>query len=194
MDKRLFFVASVAILAITACGSTKENDDSQSAEQQRFIVVQNGSGGAKTQFVLCEQGTECQQRSTKFLTAKKQISQKIEPQIEERKFSVHFPFGKHIPSKDGLLEIEKAIETIAKAGVKKVIVSGRTDPIGSLTYNEKLAQNRADFTRQKLLDAGIQKEKVEAIVSSPCCDGDSSKSKDDLASLRRADITIEIIK
>lgn len=61
MDKRLF-IASIVILAITACGSTKENDDSQSAEQQRFIVVQNGSGGAKTQFVLCEQGAECQQK------------------------------------------------------------------------------------------------------------------------------------
>ncbi|NEN75768.1 OmpA family protein [Pelistega sp. NLN82] len=57
---------------------------------------------------------------------------------------------------EGKKEIANFAQGIASlSGVSKLVVSGHTDPVGSVSYNQRLSQQRAETVKKALQNAGV---------------------------------------
>jgi outer membrane protein OmpA-like peptidoglycan-associated protein len=67
------------------------------------------------------------------------------------------------------------------ASIKKVRIEGHTDSDGTNKFNKKLSQDRADSVMAFLVDAGIDKDRMEAVgygEEKPISDNDTEDGKE----------------
>ncbi len=65
--------------------------------------------------------------------------------------------------------------------IQKVRIEGHTDSDGSTKHNKKLSQNRADSVMAFLVDAGIEKDRMEAVgygEDKPIADNNTDEGKE----------------
>lgn len=102
---------------------------------------------------------------------------------------VLFDFGKHIPSTEGQQELRRLLAIAKKSYL--IDLEGRTDDLGSKTYNDRLAKRRADYVRSWFLKQGI---KSEILVRSEglCCYLDSTTTEMARRLNRRVDVRLVV--
>lgn len=66
-----------------------------------------------------------------------------------------FDFNKAILTPEGNVSVEAAAQQINKSKPTHIEVAGYTDPIGSVAYNLKLSQQRANAVKQRLIALGV---------------------------------------
>ena len=194
-----FLVCTSVALLLTACATTGTDEDNEKkvAKEDKLAVVQTGAG-QNAELVFCTEA-DCPQRTPKYLPKPaEQPKKKIvsEPRAtQEAKnllYKVHFRWGWSQLDEEGRKEIDEIIKSGALKKAKKIEVSGRTDPTGSLKANQKLALRRAETFKSLLILAGLPSENISATAQKPCCDGDLRADKKVMQELRRTDIDIAI--
>lgn len=188
----------ISLLAFTSlllgCSSphpVKSTEAESTGSQIKLAIVQEGTS-QRAEHVFCEYGT-CPQRTQKIIALP---VPKSGPTIQSPKtatYSIHFRWGWSRLDEDGTKELEKAVVGLRSLqNVKMIEISGRTDPTGSLRYNQRLALRRAETVKAALVLAGYSAAAIHTRAEKPCCDGDINASKQHMQQLRRADIQIII--
>ena len=195
-SKRLASLAGALIVG--ACASVPEQPGTQPAG--KLAVSQVGTW-QNAELVFCETG-KCPQRTQKYLPPAPppppaaQIPAVVPAKTRETPapvtYKVHFRWGWGRLDTAGHRELDEVVATGILDRAKTIVVAGRTDPTGSLKYNEKLAIRRAETVRAALVRAGVPPERVVATAQSPCCNGDPGAGKRVMQALRRTDIDITI--
>lgn len=151
--------------------------------------VRHAIGWINRQFLACPE-TECPSPTRKTLAivdlparpqkaldsvkAVDAVPKVISPQETVEKRTVHFQFGKAVPTPQGLKTILE-LPDVAKAATS-IELDGRTDDIGPKVVNDRLARQRAEHVRDWLLREGV---KVPIVLSAEgaCCFADSDKTE-----------------
>ena len=105
--------------------------------------------------------------------------------------SVHFDLNKSNIRSDAVPVLNEAVNVLKDEGTVAVIVAGHTDSIGSVPYNMKLSQRRADAVRDYLIKHGIpaKRIRVEAFgKSKPVASNDTADGR---AQNRRVELNLE---
>jgi OOP family OmpA-OmpF porin len=105
--------------------------------------------------------------------------------VEQR--TVHFQFGKALPTPPGLKTILD-LPAIAKVATR-VELDGRTDDIGSKSFNDRLARQRAEHVRDWLLREGV-KAPIAISAEGMCCFADSDKTESARQRNRRVEVRL----
>jgi outer membrane protein OmpA-like peptidoglycan-associated protein len=103
---------------------------------------------------------------------------------------VNFATGKSNLLPASFRILEATVRGLQKYDTVKVEISGHTDNVGGLEYNEKLSQARADAVRDYLIQKGIAAERIRAVgygYSRPRAD---NKTEAGRAQNRRIEISI----
>lgn len=76
-----------------------------------------------------------------------------------------FDFNKAVLKPAAKMEIDqKIIEKLGSAGkIKLILVGGHTDRIGSVSYNQKLSEKRADAVKAYLVSKGLDGNSIETL-------------------------------
>ncbi len=164
--------------------------------------VRHAIGWINRQFLACPE-TECPSPSRKTLAvvdlpahsqktldsvkAVDAVAKVTTPQEAVEKRTVHFQFGKALPTPQGLKTIID-LPVVAKAATR-IELDGRTDDIGSKAVNDRLARKRAEHVRDWLLREGV---KVPIVLSAEgaCCFADSDKSESARQRNRRVEVRL----
>ena len=77
--------------------------------------------------------------------------------IDRLTLHVNFDFDKSVIRKADIPDLEKAVAFVKKYPDSKVSLEGYTDSVGSVKYNLKLSQRRADAVKKYLVDNGHEK-------------------------------------
>jgi OOP family OmpA-OmpF porin len=159
-------------------------------------------GWIKRQFLACPE-TECPSPTRKTLAvvelpARMQKSPdsvktvdavpKVTPPqdtVEQR--TVHFQFGKALPTPQGLKAILD-LPAVAK-GATRIELDGRTDDIGSKAVNDRLARQRAEHVRDWLIREGV-KAPIVLSAEGACCFADSDKTESARQRNRRVEVRL----
>ncbi|MCL2260290.1 MAG: OmpA family protein [Fibromonadales bacterium] len=86
--------------------------------------------------------------------------------------------------------LEATVKGLQKYDTVRVEISGHTDNVGGLEYNDKLSQSRAESVRNYLIKKGIAENRITAVgygYSRPRADNKTEKGK---AQNRRIEISI----
>jgi outer membrane protein OmpA-like peptidoglycan-associated protein len=103
---------------------------------------------------------------------------------------VNFETGKSNILPNSTRILEATVKGLQKFDTVKVEISGHTDNVGGLEYNDKLSQDRADAVRNYLIRKGIAENRITAVgygYSRPRAD---NKTPDGRAKNRRIEISI----
>ncbi|GHV10659.1 hypothetical protein AGMMS49938_00050 [Fibrobacterales bacterium] len=103
---------------------------------------------------------------------------------------VNFASGKAELLSSSFKILETTVKGLQKYDSVKVEISGHTDNVGGLEYNDKLSQARADAVRNYLIKKGIAESRITAVgygYSKPRADNKTEKGK---ALNRRIEISI----
>ncbi|HTP99470.1 MAG TPA: OmpA family protein, partial [Casimicrobiaceae bacterium] len=78
---------------------------------------------------------------------------------------VLFDFDKHDLKPEGKAAIDSQVvgKLNSMSKLEVVVVTGHTDRIGTVAYNQKLSERRADAVRDYLVSKGVDKSKIETI-------------------------------
>ncbi|GGE26985.1 OmpA family protein [Psychroflexus planctonicus] len=79
-------------------------------------------------------------------------------QIEE----IYFDLDKYVIRQDAAAELAKVLEIMKAYPDISIEIGSHTDNRASKAYNNKLSQNRADATRNWLIEKGISKDRISA--------------------------------
>lgn len=101
--------------------------------------------------------------------------------------TVLFEFGKDSPSVDGQMAL-KRIAAIT-ANFQRIELEGRTDDIGSKSYNDSLARRRADFIHSWLLKHGVNTE-IVVRAEGLCCYLDTAPTETVRRNNRRVEVRL----
>jgi OOP family OmpA-OmpF porin len=113
---------------------------------------------------------------------------KVIPTTETvEKHTVHFLFGKAVPTPQGLKTILD-LPAVAKAATR-IELDGRTDDIGSKAVNDRLARQRAEHVRDWLLREGV-KAPIVLSAEGVCCFADSDKTESARQRNRRVEVRL----
>lgn len=122
------------------------------------------------------------------------------PAVVNLKGDSHFDFNKSTLTSAGKAEIDK--EVVAKlkdmGEIRYINVNGHTDRLGSVQYNQKLSEARAESVKAYLVSRGVDPQKVETygygktMPIKSCPDGKNRKALIEcLAPNRRVEVEIQ---
>lgn len=156
--------------------------------------------GKDAKFGICA-GNDCPLRTTKTLAVPVRLPVSIAPrptpapepaphppQPENRTVTIVFPFGKSTLDDEAIRVISDLQSEARKA--KKITVTGYTDWSGSQSFNDRLAQSRAESVKALLVSGEVRADVIK-VAKGKCCYAGSNRSKKGRAENRRA--TVEII-
>lgn len=164
--------------------------------------VRHAIGWFHRQFLACPE-TECPSPTRKTLAvvdlhdrpqktldsvnAVDAVAKVTPPQESIEMRTVHFQFGKALPTPQGLKTIID-LPAVAKAATR-IELDGRTDDIGSKAVNDRLAKQRAEHVRDWLHREGV---KVPIVLSSEgaCCFADNDKTESARQRNRRVEVRL----
>lgn len=75
--------------------------------------------------------------------------------------NIYFDFEKTNIKKDAELELQKVVDILNQYPEIKIDIIGHTDIRGSSSYNDRLSIQRAESTKQWLINKGISKERMD---------------------------------
>lgn len=75
---------------------------------------------------------------------------------------IYFDFDKYNIRYDAEIELQKVLAVLNKYPTMAIDIRSHTDCRGTMAYNETLSENRAQSTRQYLLDNGISEDRLTA--------------------------------
>ena len=75
---------------------------------------------------------------------------------------IYFDFDKFDIRRDAELELQKVLAVLNKYPTMTVDIRSHTDCRGTMSYNKRLSNNRAQFTRQYLVDKGVAENRLTA--------------------------------
>lgn len=203
MKPSITFLLNALLLA--GCASVPTESETHKAEgKPELHIVQMGSQQT-TDFVFCE-SKKCPRRSAKYLhgnesrtSTKEVVDAKPVAKSEEKpaitkniQAKVHFRWGWSRLDKAGHDEVRQLLKLEHVHTAREIVISGRTDPTGSDSFNSRLALRRAQTVQKELVKAGIPASRMTVKTHDPCCDGDVQASKEEMKTLRRTDIEITI--
>lgn len=186
-------LALVSTLALAGCATTTSDPVAAVVSEKKLVVAQVGM--TSTEFVAC---TNCPERTRKVIAVPPApapavvaapVAKAIPAPPLPKVYKVHFRFGASALDSAGRLELAQAAAAI-KGKEGDIKVQGGTDPIGSIKFNQRLAQKRAQTVRKGLIAAGISSASITAGRRDECCSGDKRASAAQHQAQRRADIEI----
>lgn len=77
------------------------------------------------------------------------------PVVTPRQFMVFFDFDRYTLSPDARAIIAKAVDTARQTGSVNIVVTGHTDTVGSLRYNQALSERRAAAVKREMIRDGF---------------------------------------
>jgi outer membrane protein OmpA-like peptidoglycan-associated protein/tetratricopeptide (TPR) repeat protein len=75
---------------------------------------------------------------------------------------IYFDFDKHNVRYDAEIELQKVLAVLNKYPTMKIDIRSHTDCRATMAYNLKLSENRAQSTRQYLIDNGVAVDRITA--------------------------------
>ena len=75
---------------------------------------------------------------------------------------IYFDFDKHNIRYDAEIELQKVLAVLNKYPTMNIDIRSHTDCRATMAYNERLSENRAQSTRQYLIDKGIAADRLTA--------------------------------
>lgn len=87
-------------------------------------------------------------------------AEKEEKTIPSTATIIYFPFDSAIPVKAARALIDELIQYILQVDPSEVIIHGHADRAGTERYNLELSERRADYVRDRLVDAGVKDERI----------------------------------
>ncbi|MGK0324638.1 MAG: outer membrane protein OmpA-like peptidoglycan-associated protein, partial [Psychroserpens sp.] len=75
---------------------------------------------------------------------------------------IYFDFDKFDIRRDAELELQKVLAVLNKYPTMTIDIRSHTDCRGTMSYNERLSNNRAQSTRQYLVDKGVAVDRLTA--------------------------------
>lgn len=127
------------------------------------------------------------QKTTDSVKAVDAVPKVTPPQETVEKRTVHFQFGKALPTPQGLKTILD-LTAVARAATR-IELDGRTDDIGSKVVNDRLARQRAEHVRDWLLREGV-KASIVLSAEGACCFADSDKTESARQRNRRVEVRL----
>ena len=115
---------------------------------------------------------------------------------------IYFDFDKSNIRYDAEIELQKVLAVLTKYPTMRIDIRSHTDCRGTVLYNEKLSERRAQSTRQYLIDKGVTAERLTAkgygesrLVNDCGCEpsNDSSCSEQEHQLNRRSEFIITSI-
>jgi len=100
--------------------------------------------------------------------------------IDRLTIHVNFDFDKSKIRKSDVAELEKATAFLKKYPDSKVVLVGHTDSRGTVKYNLKLSQRRADAVKKYLVDKGEKADRITTEAkgkSEPIADNKTDKGR-----------------
>jgi outer membrane protein OmpA-like peptidoglycan-associated protein len=76
---------------------------------------------------------------------------------------VNFETGKATLLKSSYKALEPTVKGLAKYDSVKVEISGHTDNVGGMEYNQKLSEDRANSVRNYLISKGVAADRISAV-------------------------------
>lgn len=116
---------------------------------------------------------------------------------------IYFDFDKYDIRYDAEIELQKVIAVLNQYPTLKIDIRSHTDCRATMTYNERLSENRAQSTKQYLIDNGISFSRLSAkgygesqLVNDCGCepDNNSSCSEEEHQKNRRSEFIITSFK
>lgn len=98
--------------------------------------------------------------ATIYLTEKTPPKAPLDLQELLKLENIYFGFDKHAIRKDAAIELAKIVEILNKYPVIELEIVGHTDLRGPAMYNERLSDQRAQSTKQWLVDKGISSDRI----------------------------------
>lgn len=77
------------------------------------------------------------------------------PAVTARDFMVFFDFDRSTLSPDARTIISKAVDAARQTGSVHIVVTGHTDTVGSLRYNQALSERRAAAVKREMIRDGF---------------------------------------
>jgi outer membrane protein OmpA-like peptidoglycan-associated protein len=162
-------------------GSIKEEFPLQFPGNKRLYKFYNSGKAMKYKYVLDEEGVafwldhDAQLYATVLYTSRvKNATVELPVAAEEtvtektamariRLPIIHFDFDKHNIKKISVPEMEKHVVFLSQHATAPVTVEGHTDSVGSVEYNQRLSERRANAVRQYLIEKGIASSRIRVV-------------------------------
>jgi OOP family OmpA-OmpF porin len=78
-------------------------------------------------------------------------------------YMVFFDFDKSTLTPEAHSILAAAAEDFKKGGYVRVVVTGHTDTVGTVPYNQKLSERRADVVQKELVKLGVTANQIAAV-------------------------------
>lgn len=78
-------------------------------------------------------------------------------------YMVFFDFDKSDLTPEAMSILTAAAEDYKKGGYVRIVVTGHTDTVGTVPYNQKLSERRAEAVRKQLVKLGVDAGQIQAI-------------------------------
>ncbi len=86
-----------------------------------------------------------------------------QPPTVPRTYLVFFDFDKSNITPDAARVLRDAADNAKKAGVTRIMVTGHTDTVGTLTYNQRLSERRANAVKDFLVREGLTQGQITTV-------------------------------
>jgi outer membrane protein OmpA-like peptidoglycan-associated protein len=164
-------------------------------------TASRGIGWVQSDWRICDEGIDCPVLSAKTVVLQPRMAvhqkpvQPAEPARplvadtpERESLTVHFPFGKAVPTRAGYAELTDVVASIKSGDV--IRIEGYTDAIGGSAANERLAYRRAQFVARWLKRQGVNNP-LEIAGHGKCCYAATNDSEEGRAANRRVVIILK---
>jgi len=108
--------------------------------------------------------------------------------------NVHFGFDKHNLTKSEKKILDNTYDVISKLIDAKVILGGHADAIGSVKYNQKLSEKRANTVKEYLVKKGVNEAQITAEGFGKLKPVAPNKTAKDRTKNRRVEITAKYME
>lgn len=78
-------------------------------------------------------------------------------------YMVFFDFDKSVLTPEAKRIIAAAAEDFKKGGYVRIVVTGHTDTVGTVKYNQKLSERRAAAVKKEFAQLGVPAAEVQAV-------------------------------
>ena len=128
------------------------------------------------------------------VTAEEPVAEKKKALARIRLPIVHFDFDKHNIKKIYVPEMEQHVAFLSQHATAPVTVEGHTDYVGSVEYNQKLSERRANAVRQYLIEKGIASSRIRVVGYSELRPIADNRTVEGRALNRRAEFEVTVEK
>ena len=78
-------------------------------------------------------------------------------------FTVFFDFDKSNLTAEALQVVQQAVQTARTSGMVRIVVTGHTDTVGSMAYNQRLSERRADAVKTEMVREGLNANDIMTV-------------------------------